>query len=225
MKEKNVIMGLMMLLFHSASGNLLVTLMACTVLSTIFLITGNPSFYMFFVILTVVMPLYTIITSIAGGYLSKYTSKWERFQIAMPIKRKDVISSRYLCMLIVSIVGIPVFVIIMSIGIALHQNLSEIIGKIISSTVSIFSISFGVSILLGALFFPLTCMKIGENKRESLAFACMLGALGIIGLVSWLGLSMHISQYTISLFRIAVSVIAFILSYLFTKNLYEKLDL
>jgi len=222
MKANKTIIGLIMFLFHSASGNLPITLMACSFLGIVFLVTGNPAHHTFFVILTIVMPPYTIITSIACGY----ASKWERFQIAMPVRREDVTSSQYLCIIIVSIVGIPFIGIIVGIGIALHESLSEIVDKVVSSTVSVFSISFGIALLLGALLFPLTCTKIGgENKGEALAFVCVLAALGIIGLVSWAGFSMNLSQYTISLLRIAVSVISFIFSYLLTKNLYAKLDL
>lgn len=221
MQAKKPIIGLIMFMFHSASGNLSIALMACSISGIVFLVTGNSAVHTFFISLTIAMPPYTIITSIA----SDYASKWERFRIAMPVRREDVTSSQYLCIIIASIVGIPFIGIIMGISVALHESLSEIVDKVVSSTVSTFSIAFGIALLLGALFFPLTCMKIGENKGEALAFVCVLAALGIICLVSWAGYSMNLSQYTISLLRVAISVIPFIFSYLFTKNLYAKLDL
>jgi len=224
-KANKKIIGLIMFLFHSASVNTLIILMACSILGIAFLVTGITAFHTYFIILTIAMPPYNIITSIAGGYASKYSSKWERFQIAMPVRRDDVTFSQYLCITIVSIVGIPFIGIIVGISVAIHESLSEIVDRVVSSTVSIFSISIGIALLLGALFFPLTCMKISKNKGESLVFVCLIAALGIIGLVSWAGFSMNLSQYTISLLRVAVSVIPFIFSYLLTKNLYAKLDL
>lgn len=214
-----------MFLFHSASANISITLMACSIIGIIFLVTGIFGFHTFFILMTIVMPSYSIITSIAGGYVSKYSSKWERFQIAMPVRRKDVVFSQYLCIIISSIVGIPFMVIITGITIALHENLLEIVDKVVRSTVSIFSMAFGIVLLTGALFFPLTCMKISKNRGESFAFICLLVAMGIIGLVSWAGVSMNLSQYTISLLHIAISIISFIFSYFITQNLYEKLDL
>lgn len=225
MQSNKTIIGLIMFLFQSAWGNISITLMACSIIGVIFLVTGISSFHTFFIIMAVLMPPYSIITSIAGGYVSKYSSKWERFQIAMPVRRKDVAFSQYLCIIIASIVGIPFIVIITSITIALHESLLEIAGKVVSSTVSIFSISIGIALLLGALFFPLTCMRISKNKGESLTFVCLLVASGMIGLVSWAGFSMNLSQYTISLLRITISIIPFVFSYLITQKLYEKLDL
>jgi hypothetical protein len=225
MQSNKTIIGLMMFLFQSAHGNISITLMSCSMIGIVFLVTGISGFHTFFILMTVLMPPYSIITSIAGGYVSKYSSKWERFQIAMPVRRKDVTLSQYLCIIIASIVGIPFIVIITGITIAMHESLLEIVNRVVSSTVSIFSISIGIVLLLGALFFPLTCMKISKNRGESLAFVCLFVAMGMIGLVSWVGFSMNLSQYTISLLRITVSIIPFIFSYLITQNLYAKLDL
>lgn len=225
MKSNKTMIGLIMFLFHSASANISITLMSCSIIGIIFLVTGISNFHVFFILMTIVMPPYSIITSVAGGYVSRYSSKWERFQIAMPVRREDVTSSQYLCIIIASLVGTPFIVIITGLTIALHENLSEIVDKVISSTVSIFSISIGIVFLLGALFFPLTCMKISKNKGESLAFVCLFVAIGMIGLISWAGFCMNLSQYTISLLRITISIIFFMISYLITKNLYVKLDL
>lgn len=225
MKTSKTVIGLMMFMFHSASGNLSISLLACSILGIAFLATGIPAFHTFFIIMVIVMPPYCIITNIASGYVSKYSSKWERLQIAMPIKRKDVIFSQYLCASIASTVGVPIIVIIIGLGIAVHESMSEITADVISSTVSILSISIGIALLLGTFFFPLTCTKISKNRGESLAFICVLAALAIIGLITWLGSSMGLSQHAASLLRIAVSAIFFVFSYVLTKRLYATIDL
>lgn len=225
MQSNKTIIGLIMFLFHSASGNISITLMASSIVGVIFLVTGNSVFHTFFILMVVLMPPYSIIISIAGGYVSRYSTKWERFQLAMPVRRADVTLSQYSCMIIASLVGTPFIVIITGMAIALHESLSEIAARVVSSTVSNFSISIGVVLLLGALFFPITCMKISKNKGESLAFVCLLLALGIIGLLSWMGFSLNLSQYTISLIRMIVSIIFFVFSYRVTQKLYGKLDL
>lgn len=224
MQFNKAIIGLIMFLFQSAHGNISITLMASSIIGVAFLFTGNSVFHTFFILMAVLMPPYSIITSIAGGYVSKYSSKWERYQIAMPVRRKDVTLSQYSCIIIASLVGIPFIIIITGITIALHDNLLEIVNRVISSTVSNFSISIGIVLLLGALFFPLTCMKISKNKGESLAFVCLFFALVIISLISWMGFSLKLSQYTISLMRIFVSIIFFVISYHVTQKLYAKLD-
>ncbi len=225
MSEKKPILGLMIFMLYATSGNLSITLMACSILGILLLITGISTFHTFFIVLTIVMPPYSIITSIAGGYASKYSSKWERFQSAMPVKREDVTISQYLCTFIASTIGIPFIVITVGISIVLHESMAEIAGQVVSSTISIMSISLGIGLLLGALFFPLTCMKISKNRGESLAFVCVTVSLAIIAFLTWAGAYMNLSQYMTSLLRIAVSMISFILSYLLTKNLYGKLDL
>ena len=118
MNARNPIKGLMIYSFHSASGNLTIIFLVCMVMAVGLLITGNGQIYFWLGVMTIDAPVYVVIAGIAA----KNGATWKRFQLAMPVKRSDLVSLQYLQVVIASIIGIPLFLVSAGIAFNLHEG-------------------------------------------------------------------------------------------------------
>jgi len=216
MNTNKPIKGLIRFSFNSASGNLLIGAIACFALGLALLITGSNTVYPFFVASAIAFLPMFLMTGTGGNA----TSKWERFQISMPVRRKDVVSSLYLGIIIASIVGVPFLLLVSGLSVVLHESLLDYVA---STVIENFMTFLGVPLLSGALFYPLA-FTIGENKGEALVIVCSFGAIGFVIFASWLGGMANLTGNTISVLIIAISAISFAVSYAITNTIYAKKD-
>jgi len=216
MKSINPVNGLIRYSFYSASGNLSIAFIVISVLGVTLLATGASTTYLIFGSLTMLFTPMFLMTGTGGGA----TKKWEKMKVAMPVKRKDVITSHYYSIILATIVGLPFFGVILTISFFLHEDLLDYV----MSTAHIFLPFFlGAPLLTSALFYPLA-YTIGENKEEALTIVCMLAVSGILGLFIWIGGTANLAPGALILLIIAASVIPFIVSYAITKSVYAKKD-
>ncbi|MCL2200026.1 MAG: ABC-2 transporter permease [Defluviitaleaceae bacterium] len=217
MKTRSPLKGMLAYSFYSASGNLSLVFLFCLLLGSWFLITGSPNIFMFFLLVAISFPPAVILLGGKGGM------KWERFQITMPLKRKEVATANYLSIVIALIMGIVLIGIISSIGFALHENMLDLF---VSAGLEMLTLYFALVLIATGLIYPLACTKPGKSKssEQALFLVCMLSAAGIFQLVSWVGNRAFLSQEIISLLQIVIAGIVFIASYLITRRIYAKLD-
>ena len=156
MNTRSPIKGLMIYSFHSASGNLTIILLVCLVMAIGLLITGNGQIYFWLGVIAINAPVYIVIAGIAA----KTGVMWKRFQLAMPIKRSDLVRFQYLQVIIASIIGLPLFTASASIAFILHEGYPDFS---IAEALIIISPYFSMSLLMTGLFFPLACLKISEK--------------------------------------------------------------
>jgi len=187
------------------------------VLSAALLITGNQSVYLFFTSVAVGALPYLIMMKMGA----KNQLQWEKLQISMPLKRKNMVVSFYLSILIAMLAGLLLCGIILGIGIALHATLLEHVAS--TAFASIANI-IGLTLLMAGLILPIGSTKFGENRGELFFVICMGIAIGIVFLINYVGSSAGIQPVFISLAQIVISAIVFIISYYFTRKIYAKMD-
>lgn len=209
--------GLLIYLFHSVIGSLLIVLLICFVMATALLITGNPLVYSLLAGIGIIGPPYVVLMGMGG---SKYP-KWERFQISMPIKRSDLVTYQYLSMALASTVGIPFVAIFTAIGYRMHERLFDY--NLVTALINI-SAHIAVPLIMLGLLLPLASTKMGEGKEEGLTFVCFLVAFAIPLLISVVGVRLGLTEGIPALISLALSVIIYLVSYVITKGLYSKMD-
>lgn len=102
MQAKNPLKGLLVYSLHSAVGSVLYTLLIGLVLGAALLVTGSNLVNTFFGLVIIAGPAYIVIVGMGG----KTGGNWERFQLAMPLRRRDLAKSQYLLVFLASIVGV-----------------------------------------------------------------------------------------------------------------------
>ncbi|MBQ6888723.1 MAG: ABC-2 transporter permease [Lachnospiraceae bacterium] len=149
-------------------------------------------------------------------------SQWNKFEITMPVRRKDVIGARYIGFILCGIVGIITTLVTIGVFYLFQTN--------VNFERVIFSVTFGVVLLLlvPALTHPLLLI-FGIDKSETMSVISIFAAT-----VLYVGSSMLFNLVLPDLsngdliFRgmiIIISGILFAISYVISKQLYQKREL
>ena len=150
------------------------------------------------------------------------TSKWSKFELTLPISRKDVIKARYLSFLLYTFIGL-----IMAILSALLFN--AIVGSINLDRLAygfIFGIAFAMSI---PTFMTPLVLIFGTDKNETLLMISIFISLGLfIGTSLILSPFLSDSSNADSLFRVGYLIFSILLytsSYMLSVFLYQRKEI
>lgn len=161
--------------------------------------------------------------ALAGTAIQKDVNcKWSKFELTMPVSRKDVVSARYLSFLIYIMIGLIMATLCVSL-------LYAVTGTINLERVS-YSFAFGIAFALSipTFLYPLV-LVFGSDKNETLLFVSVILGLGLFFVSSVIvGPFLQSFEHADLIFRIGyiiVSVGLFGLSYLFSLLYYRKKEL
>ena len=160
------------------------------------------------------------------GLRKEIASKWNKYKIATPLKRVDIIRGYFLSHLLWLIVGM----LIAGAGVALSVILS---GLLFDKNIDIFNfyvLGIGISLFTGAFFFPLFFSRNGEERNEAFLAISLLCGIGIIaGLATLMNAvfptPMSNAQIIIAgIIIMAIAVFAITISCFLTISIYRKRD-
>lgn len=149
-------------------------------------------------------------------------SKWNKFELTMPVSRKDVVTARYLSSMLYVLIGIIVSIISVLVLYLMTGSLNlERVG---------FGFVFGLSFALAIPTFMIPLVMIfGTDKTETLMMVSV-----IMGLVLFFGSSAIVNPFLKDIananliFRlsyVASSIVLFVVSYLLSCWIYKKKEL
>lgn len=151
----------------------------------------------------------------------EFASKWGKYKLTLPIKRVDIVKSYFVSQLIWLIVGTLFAGIVVSLSWVFHGCPFDFRIDIIT----ILALGISISLFVGAFFFPLFYLG-GEERSEVFLVISLLCAVGIVlGITSVINFYLDPGLTTILLgatVLIVCSLLAFILSYPLTVNIYSK---
>lgn len=171
-------------------------------------------------ILVIAPPIFT--TAVFISISVDATSKWERLAITMPISREDIILSKFLSYIILSIFGIVVGVIP-----------CIIIGWFQGSFISLSSLllygflGLSASFIAGCFSLPLAFIFDAE-KAQIVFMVSFIAASGIItGAILFINLFIPVKEHmTFSSFAVFVfSMLLFYISFAVSKRMYNTKDI
>ena len=222
MTKNSPIKGLLYFSMQTSKGNFFIAIFVGFMMGISLLITGNEILYIFFVLVTILMPP---ILYMMGTVNSGTTSNWERFRISIPIRRTDVVASNYIGIIVsLLVVGVPILLVFSGLSSLFHSDFRDVI---ISLAINYFSMFLGMVLFTGALFYPLD-IAYGDKAGEAVAIMSMfLGAilaLPILLLGVWLGNKVDMIENVPFIIMIPLSVITYFASYAITKKIYSKKD-
>lgn len=214
-KPKNTIKGLMLYLWYYAGGKLLILNLQAIVWGIIFLASGGLIIQVIFGLNAVAGATFVLIAGMGNKEID-----WERFQLSMPVRRRDLASSQYLSVTIASLVGVPIFIIFTGLSSIWHEEIYFTLSTVFINIAPFLSIPY----ILGGLVFPLYSIPALEKLYDGMFPAIMLISIAIPQVVVWVANHFGWSMIAASSIMLAVSVLIFIASYFITKKLYAKMD-
>lgn len=146
-------------------------------------------------------------------------SGWNKYEITLPIKRSNIIKSKYITFLILLMISILLTFLILYIA---------CIFDLLSFTKLFFSFSFrgmGIILCMAALIYPLTYL-LGTAKSDAIILGSIGFAFGVFGLTSTLiPIVFRNNQDLDQAFSVTfllISILFFIISYYIAKHIYKR---
>lgn len=176
-------------------------------------------------LLCILTPAFLSAISISSLRLES-DSRWPKYKLTLPVRRRDIVKSHYLNHLIWSVVGMVVVSVIMAMTVLVHGNQFFYYGW--RDAVSLVAIGVVLAVLIGALAYPMY-YYFGAMRAELILLGSTLGAVAIVrGLSLLINLLLgeeNISTVTyVNSFGI-ILVVAFaiyILSYFVTCRIFTR---
>jgi len=225
---RSPIHGLMKFSFYALSKKtvgvmLLWTVFSLVILGALFGSTGNlienlggeVGIFVMIIHLALFSSPYTIMM------YSEDTTRWERYQLAMPVKRSNLAATYYLSIAVSQLASFVVVGLIVGIGFILYGDMGYLVTN---AGFRPYASGLGMIWLMAALLYPLGSTEFGGNNQPVAFFISM--AFGIGGYFAVL-LGFHFIglEGNAQLFAtLAFSLVLFVVSILITAKLMAKGD-
>ncbi len=151
------------------------------------------------------------------------TTKWSKYKLTAPVKRAAIVRSYFLSLLLWLIVGM----IFAGIGVALSIMLHGFPFDRNTDVFMLFVVGIGISLFMGAIFFPLFYLG-GEERNEVFLVISVLCGIGLVmGLTTLINTLFPAPMTTIQVILggviiLASALLAFVLSCPLTAYVYHK---
>lgn len=150
-------------------------------------------------------------------------TKWSKYKLTAPIKRSVIVQSYFLSLLLWLIVGM----IFAGIGVALSIMLHGFPFDRNTDVFMLFVVGIGISLFMGAIFFPLFYLG-GEERNEVFLIISVLCGIGLVmGLTTFINTLFPAPMTTIQIILggaiiLASALFVFVLSCPLTAYVYQK---
>ena len=152
-------------------------------------------------------------------------SKWEKYKLTLPIRRKSIIESQYISHTIWSIAGVVVVAVFMAFTVIIHGDQYFYYG--FRDAITLVLGGGILAILIGAISYPLYYLW-GAEKTEVILVIGVIGSIGIVFILTMLVNTFSDGNVSDTLYYIslvivtAVTIIAYVSSYFISKFIFQK---
>lgn len=190
-------------------------------LGIVLLFTGEANLLNIFSL--IVAPVVAVLT--ISCLRKESSSKWSKYKLTLPVKRKEIVKSQYISHSLISLAGMLTVTLFILLTVLIHGNQYFYYG--FRDAVTLILLGGILSILIGAIAYPLYYLWGAERTEVILVLSVLLSLAVIIGLsifVNFFTGSRDVSDtvYYISLSAImAITVLMFLLSYFLTCQIFK----
>jgi hypothetical protein len=207
--------GLLANNFYSTQENIRLSLI-------IALVVAIGSFFLkeaSFIPMIIAIQIFVFATNLGTSLKMDAASKWNKFEITLPVTRRNIISAKYISFLFLILIGIATSLI----TVAFQGLWGELNSKMI---ISGYGYGLQLSFSTIAIVYPLI-LKLGAEKSETLMFAAAGLSFGLRLLVWYL---LYLSDKTINFkssiivdyVSLALALVMFVLSYLLSVRIHQN---
>jgi len=215
MRTRNPLKGLLLYFLYSAGWKLVTIYLQSIVWGIAFMIFGGGWLHLIFGINAISGATFLIVSTMGNKEIV-----WERFQLTMPVRRRDLATSQYLSVGLAPLVGIPLFVIFTGLSSIWHEEVYFTLPLVFISIAPFLS----MPLIFGGLLFPLLSIPALEKKQEGFVGLFLVASVAIPQLVVMGAERLDLSMIVTSSLMLAISMVIFVTSYFITRKMYAKLD-
>lgn len=213
--------GLLKNNLYGVIENIKIVFAFITLLGMALLFTGEASLLNIFSL--IVAPVVAVLT--ISCLRKESSSKWSKYKLTLPVKRKDIVKGQYISHFLISLAGMLTVALFILLTVLIHGNQYFYYG--FRDAVTLILLGGILSILIGAIAYPLYYLWGAERTEIILVLSVVLSIAVIMGLsifVNFFTGSGDVSDtvYYISLSAImAITVLIFLLSYFLTCQIFK----
>lgn len=158
-----------------------------------------------------------------AGIRKESATKWEKYKLTTPVKRTNIVKSFFASVLLWLFVGIAFAAAAVALSVALHGYPFDRNTDVFM----LFVVGIGISLFMGAIFFPLYFLG-GEECSEVILVVSLLGGIGIVMGLSTLVNKIYPGNMTTrqiilsGIFVTVCGVVAFAVSCPLTVGVFKK---
>ncbi|MBT2290031.1 ABC-2 transporter permease [Paenibacillus albidus] len=164
----------------------------------------------------VAIQVFIFTSSMGASFQMDETSRWNKWEITMPVTRKTIISAKYISFILLILMGLAIsLVTVLLLGLRGEFNFDMLL----------FGYSYGLQLSIStvAIVYPLI-LKLGAEKSETLLITAAGLSLGL-RLLAWYLLSMSDSTITfrspvVGQASLAFALVMFVWSYLLSARIH-----
>ena len=213
--------GLMLDNFYKSVDYMKIYSFLLVLLAILLFLNGNDSIWQAVIAVCHVM----IATASLSGMREDAEVRWTKYEISLPVKRKDIIACKYASYMCGILAGVIIAAVITFSAYLIHGNV--LLADGFRDVLSLFTLCIGSAVFIGALFFPLVYAA-GASRSDALLLVSIVGGIGIVAFLTWLSnniLGPGVNYYLKIGFWWAVFGMAYILSYCITRKIYAGKDI
>jgi len=219
--------GLLLYFWYSTGGKLILLFLQTIAWGIAFLVFGDNAFGPWLYALFGINAVMGVSLVIVMGMGNKEID-WERFQLSMPVRRRNMASSQFLSVGLAPFMGLPIFAIFSALSLLLHDGgyLFWHEGGSLAITPIFISIAPYLSMpyIMAGLIFPIYMIPAVEKIHDGLFPVIMVVSIAIPQLMVAGASRLEWSLVVASSLTLAVALFIFIVSYFITRKIYEKVD-
>ena len=219
MRTKNPLIGLLLYFWYSTGGKLMLLFLQTIAWGIGFLVFGDREWGVALHIFFGINALMGVPLLILSGMGNREVD-WERFQLSMPVRRRDLASSQYTSVGLAPLIGLPVFILFTVLGAIMHEGAYFTAGNLFISTAPFLATPY----IMGGLIFPIYMIPAVERVYDGMFPALVAVSIAIPHLVVWLGTRLGWPMMAATSVTLIVALLIFAVSYFVTRKLYEKAD-
>lgn len=204
--------GLLLNNYYSMQENIKLSAIIVFILFIGLVIAGDSIFVTALIMSITIYPL-----NIASSLQMDETSKWNKFEITIPVGRKTIVRAKYFSYLLLVMIGL--------FSSLLLAGFYIISGKEINTILFTYSICLGLSLslLTGTFLYPFL-LKFGAYKSEMYIILSFTLSGALIVLV-WICMRMLIGELSfispsVGILNVIISIICFPISYLISVHIH-----
>lgn len=208
--------GLVLNNFYSMEGNIKISFFISMFLAFFSIVLNNPKL----ISMVIALQIFIVMTNVGTSLHVDESSKWNKMEITLPVKRKSIVTAKYISFIILIFIGL-LFTL-------LTLLIQRFIGAKINSYILLEGYSYGLSLSIStvALLYPII-LKFGANKNETMLMVAVGIAIAIRFLV-WGILNLLIGNFTLNfngvevgVYTVVFSILLFIASYIISIYIHK----
>lgn len=200
--------------FYSMENNIKISFIIALFLSVVAFFARHSAVIQ----MMIAMQLFIFIVNVGTPLHADVVSKWNKFELTLPVKRNDIIKAKYISFAVLFLFGV-IMGSITAISVCVSSGFSDM-----QSVLYGYEFGLTLSATTAGIMFPLM-LKFGTEKNEMIMILSAIASVGLLFLVSAvltpLTGEMNIKHSLVGIVSTIVALVIFVSSYFVSIRIYR----